>query len=190
MLDDAGEPAFIRSVSLDITALKQAESERARSHSMLQATLDATTDAILVVDLEGHITEYNRPYVELWAIPRTVLRAGDDAAVLASVVDRLADPETFIRRVTEIYEDPEAISHDVFQLVDGRTIERDSAPQRLGGRRSSAASGASATSPRSWPPKRRCESSEQRYRETLENIALIAAGIDQHGIVTFANDAS
>ena len=49
------------------------------------------------------------------------------------MVDRLADPDEFVRRVTEIYEDPESVTHDVFQLVDGRTIERDSAPQRLGG---------------------------------------------------------
>ncbi len=35
--------------------------------------------------------------------------------------------------MTEIYEDPSSETHDVFELVDGRTVERDSAPQRLGG---------------------------------------------------------
>ena len=38
-----------------------------------------------------------------------------------------------MRRVTEIYQDPGSVTHDVFGLVDGRTIERDSAPQLLGG---------------------------------------------------------
>ena len=62
-----------------------------------------------------------------------MLDTGDDAAALGSVVDRLAEPEEFIRRVAEIYEDPESVTRDVFELLDGRTVERDSAPQRLGG---------------------------------------------------------
>jgi two-component system cell cycle sensor histidine kinase/response regulator CckA len=132
VLDEQGEPVLIRGVWLDVTALKQAEAERESTHSLLRATLDATTDAILVVNLEGHIATYNRPFVELWPIPQHVLDTGDDAAALGSVVGKLADPDEFIRRVTEIYEDPESITYDVFKLVDGRTLERDSAPQRLG----------------------------------------------------------
>jgi PAS domain S-box-containing protein len=133
VLDEHGEPALIRGVWLDVTALKQAEAERESSYSLLQATLDATADAILVVNLEGHISTYNRPFAELWPIPQEVLDTGDDAAALGSVVGRLADPDEFVRRVTEIYEDPGSVTHDVFKLVDGRTVERDSAPQRLGG---------------------------------------------------------
>ena len=131
--DDAGEPAFIRTVGLDVTALKQAEAERESSFSLLEATLDATTDAILVVNLEGHISTYNRPFSELWRIPQAVLDSGDDAAAIESVLDHLAAPDEFVRRVAEIHESPDSVTHDIFELVDGRTIERDSAPQRLGG---------------------------------------------------------
>ena len=113
-------------------ALRQAEAARASSVSLLQSTLDATADAILVVDLAGTITIYNRPFVKLWPIPQSVLDTGDDAAALASVLERLADPGEFVRRVTEIYKDKASMTQDVFELVDGRTIERDSAPQRLG----------------------------------------------------------
>jgi len=189
VLDDAGEPAFIRSVALDITALKQAETEQARSHSMLQATLDATADAILVVDLEGHITEYNHPFAELWPIPRPILRAGDDAAAIASVVDKLVDPDEFIRRVTEIYQDPEAVSFDVFELVDGRTIERDSAPQRVGGGEIVGRVWCFRDVTEKLAAQKALRDSEQRHRETLEKVALLAAEIDAHGTVMFANDA-
>jgi two-component system, cell cycle sensor histidine kinase and response regulator CckA len=132
VLDEQGEPVLIRGVWLDVTALKQAQAARESSYSLLQATLDATADAILVVNVKGHITTYNRPFAELWPIPQAVLDAGDDAAALESVVSRLADPAEFLRRVSEIYEDPESVTYDVIELVDGRTLERDSAPQRLG----------------------------------------------------------
>ena len=92
VLDEHGEPALIRGVWLDVTALKEAEAAREGSYSLLQATLDATADAILVVNVEGQITTYNRPFVELWPIPEAVLDTGDDAAALGSVVDRLAEP--------------------------------------------------------------------------------------------------
>jgi two-component system, cell cycle sensor histidine kinase and response regulator CckA len=187
LLGDDGDPACIRGVTVDVTAQKQAEQGRERAHSMLQATLDATADSILVVDLEGRITAYNRPFAELWPIPQAVLDAGDDAAALASVLDRLAEPEEFVRRVTEIYQDPESVTYEVFELVDGRTIERDSAPQRLG----------DEIVGRVWcfrditvqlASQRALGESEQRYRETLENVALIAASIDASGTVRFAND--
>ena len=108
VLGEDGEPALIRGVWLDVTALKQAEGERESSYSLLQATLDATADAILVVNLEGHITTYNRPFAELWPIPQSVLDSGDDAAALDSVVGRLADPGEFVRRVTRSTRTPRA----------------------------------------------------------------------------------
>jgi PAS domain-containing protein len=50
VLDEQGEPILIRGVWLDVTALKQAQAAREGSYSLLQATLDATADAILVVN--------------------------------------------------------------------------------------------------------------------------------------------
>ena len=188
VLDEAGEPILTRGVSLDITALKRAEEDSAHSHSLLQASLDATSDAVLVVDLDGRVTEYNRPFHELWGIPKTVLRDGDNAAALATVVAQLAEPDEFLRRLDEIAEDPEAVTYDVIELADGRTIERDSKPQRLDGK----------IVGRVWcfrditeklAAQRALRESEQRHRETLENISLIATALDARGVVTFANDS-
>jgi two-component system, cell cycle sensor histidine kinase and response regulator CckA len=188
VLDERGVPALIRGVSLDITALKEAATERARSRSLLQATLDASNDAILVVDLEGRITEYNRPFVDLWEIPKPILRGRDDVTALAVVLDKVADPDEFARRVAEIYADPASVSYDVFELADGRTIERDSKPQELHGEIVGRVWGFRDITEK-LAAQRALRESEQRHRETLENISLIAVALDANGIVTFANDA-
>ena len=186
VLDEEGEPALIRSVSLDITALKEAEAARERSYSLLQATLDASSDAIIVVDLKHHVTARNQAFVKLWAIPDGLPH--DPQAAMESVLGSVADPE-FLRRVTEIHAaDPAIPTHDVFVLADGRTIEHDMNPQWLGGEIVGRVWSFRDITEKLADQKALGES-EQRHRETLENISLIAAGIDRHGIVTFANDA-
>ena len=187
--DDAGEPALIRTISLDITAQKEAEAERERSHSLLQATLDASADAIFVADLAGRATASNRAWSELWQIPQSLIDAVDHKAVLDHVAARVADPDEFRRREAEIIGQDRAIAtQDYLELVDGRTIEQQTMPQRLDGE----------IVGRVWSfrditeklaAQRALSDSDQRHREALEDLPLIAAAIDKQGTTTFANDA-
>ena len=94
----------------------------------------------------GRITSCNRRFAEMWHMPETVLEDRDDERALSFVLDQLADPEAFIRKVEELYAQPDAESYDMLDFSDGRVFERFSIPQRVDGR-SSAGSGASATSP-------------------------------------------
>src|SRR4029079_4188064 len=56
-----------------------------------------------------------------------VLATRDDARLLASVIDRVAEPEEFGRKVKELYAtDHESL--DVVAFKDGRMIERFSRP--------------------------------------------------------------
>ncbi len=117
---------------LDITERIAAEDELRASNSLLTATLESTADAILVVDLHGHITSWNGRFAEMWRLPADVLAAGDNARALSMVVTDLLDPEAFIEKLNELYATPEVSSHDVLKFKDGRVFERDSLPQRLG----------------------------------------------------------
>ncbi|MGE5412761.1 MAG: PAS domain S-box protein [Syntrophomonadaceae bacterium] len=110
-----------------------AEKELRRSLALLNATIDATADAILVVDAAGRMAHFNRRFVELWGIPEDVAESRDESRALASVLDRLADPAAFLKKVMSVYAQPAVPSHDLLELKDGRLIERDSLPQVVDG---------------------------------------------------------
>jgi PAS domain S-box-containing protein len=99
--------------------------------ALLHAQTEALMDGILVVSAQGEILVANPRFVDMWEIPDAVLRSGSDELALASVRDKLRDPDEFLERVEYLYRHPEERSHDEIALVDGRTFERYSAPVRL-----------------------------------------------------------
>ena len=130
----AGAIQGVIGIAFDITERKQAQEELHRSVALLKATIDATADAILVVDANGAIVNFNRRFVDLWGIPENVVGRREDSVAMAAVLDKLVDPAAFVKKVMSVYAHPDAGSHDVVELKDGRLIERDSLPQIVDGR--------------------------------------------------------
>src|SRR5206468_8945755 len=111
---------------------KRAGAELQHTLSLLTSTLDATGDGILVVDLEGRFSSFNRRFVELWGIPEDIMRSAEDARALDFATPKLVNPDAFLAKIRELYRDHEATSFDVLELKDGRVLERYSRPQRIG----------------------------------------------------------
>ncbi|MGE5296885.1 MAG: sensor histidine kinase [Solirubrobacterales bacterium] len=117
----------------EIGERETAEKELKRSVSLLAATLESTADGILVVDREGRIRGFNGQFVALWSIPESVLASQRDDLLLSFVADQLQDPQGFLSRVQELYNDPAAEDHAVLEFKDGRVFERYSKAQYLDG---------------------------------------------------------
>ena len=126
-----GGQSFIISICRDVTERVKAEEELRRSNSLLRGTLDSTADGILVVDDKGRIASYNRKFLELWKIPEEVAASGDDDLALSNAIGYLKEPESFMKKVRELYHEKEAESFDVLEFKDGRVFERYSIPLRI-----------------------------------------------------------
>jgi PAS domain S-box-containing protein len=104
MCHNDGTISGIIGLALDITEVKATERELEQSPSLLRATLESTADGILVVDREGKWMVYNQRFVDLWRIPEPIVDSRDEALMLAFVLDQLKDPETFLRKVKDLYQ--------------------------------------------------------------------------------------
>ncbi|WP_284764448.1 PAS domain S-box protein [Arthrobacter sp. efr-133-R2A-63] len=116
----------------DVGDRRRVDAELRDALSLLGATLESTADGILVVAADGRIAGSNERFAVLWGIPAELMDSQEDGRVMAFVLDQLADPDSFVDKVRELYADPGAESLDVLEFRDGRTFERYSRPQRVG----------------------------------------------------------
>ena len=105
--------------------------------SLLRAIHKESPDGILVVDKRDIVVSHNQRLLDIWHIDLASIGTKDstavgrpDVALLCEVVERTKDPESFLKRVKELYRDPNATDHCEIELRDGRTLERHSTALR------------------------------------------------------------
>jgi PAS domain S-box-containing protein len=123
--------AYLR---IENQARLKTEKELQQAISLLNATLDATADGILVVSTEGKISSCNGRFMEMWSLDCRAANGQRDQDLLAKALPQLQNSAEFLTKVKELYSSPEATSFDVLHLKDGRIFERYSRPQRIGDR--------------------------------------------------------
>ena len=116
--------------SRDITQRRSVEVELRLQTALLRAQGEAAIDGILVVDPGGKIVSYNQRFVQLWGIPAEIVESRSDAAAIEWVLDKVVDPDAFVRRIEHLYAYPNEDSRDEIALKDGRVLDRYSGPVR------------------------------------------------------------
>jgi PAS domain S-box-containing protein len=112
-------------------ALERKTAELALSLSMMQATLDSTTDAIVVTDMSGNVRNFNEKYAKMMGVTRAELKLADVNKLRLKFSQRFKDPEGFVSRVMEIYRTAPAETFEVLEWKDGTILERYSQVQLL-----------------------------------------------------------
>src|ERR1700730_19008471 len=77
-------------------ALERKTEELALSLSMMQATLDSTTDAIVVTDLNGNVRDFNEKYAKVMGVTREQLKAADAHKLRLKFSHRFKNPDGFL----------------------------------------------------------------------------------------------
>ena len=102
--------------------------ELADSLAVLNATLGASGDGILVVDENGKKLYQNRRTAELWKLPPAIATSDDAIAQRRLAKEATKDPERFEEVVNYYRDHPDVSGQDEIQLKDGTILERMTAP--------------------------------------------------------------
>ncbi len=102
--------------------------------SLVQATLEATADAVLVVGQQGQIAEVNARYAQLLGMPRDDLIGSKGGILRKQLSTLLANPEEAMQTARLVFEQPHIDTRDELQFLDGRVYLRHSTPQLIDGR--------------------------------------------------------
>ena len=116
----------------ETAARRDAEAATSRVVALLRATLESTSEGILVTDLAGKITTYNRKFMSLCGIPDYVMAPMEVERVLQFLVDQFQDPEAFLAEARLLAAQPERESFGKLRLPGERVLEESSRPHRLG----------------------------------------------------------
>ncbi|MEQ9559259.1 MAG: PAS-domain containing protein [Rhodospirillales bacterium] len=136
----SGKPVFgtdgrflgYRGVGRDLTRDNAAETALKVNLSLLQATLDATADGILVSSLDRQLQAFNQRFIEMFAVPGDLVAARDGWKVRDWIASLAEEPDVFCADVERIYAEPDKEFRTTLKLKDGRIIERYTRPQYLG----------------------------------------------------------
>ena len=119
-------PGKVGVIFTDITERKLAEVELHQKNSLLEGTLEATADGILVIGGDGRVTSYNRQFIELWRVPADLLEKKVSDGLAVFFTQQLNNPAIKMRRLDEL---TKGETFDLLEFADGRVFERFSRPQ-------------------------------------------------------------
>jgi PAS domain S-box-containing protein len=115
-------------------ALEAKTAELAHSLSMMSATLESTTDGILVTDQYGRVITFNRKFIEMWRLPKEIIDAREHGKVQEITSKQFRNPQEFRDRIDAIYTTSPQETFDVLETLDGKVLERYSNVQSVEGR--------------------------------------------------------
>jgi PAS domain S-box-containing protein len=107
----------------------QSAGELTTSLAIMHATLECTTDAILVTDEANYVRHFNEKYFDLWGISSDMMVSAHANELWDYISPQLKDPARHLARIQQIVASSAAESFDILELKDGRFFERNSAIQ-------------------------------------------------------------
>lgn len=115
-----------RSLALTSEELLEKNMELSGFVSLLNATLEAAADGVLVVNTEGRITLHNQSLLNLWAPPDNLMAGKSWPDLRAWMASQCVQPEQF----TKVEDRAERkIDRDIVTLKNGKIFERFAGPQ-------------------------------------------------------------
>ncbi|MBL4783086.1 MAG: response regulator [Porticoccaceae bacterium] len=131
LVDGEGRTKSYIAIRTDITARKLAEINSENSLAIVQATLEATDNGIVVINEHHKALHYNQRLLDMFHLNRVKVIFGDVRSLLGNIAEDLVDPEAFTRVVEGLQHSGGLFSAGSIQFKDGRIFEYNSRELQL-----------------------------------------------------------
>lgn len=111
--------------------LDERTQELAGSLSVVNATLEATADGIVLTDGDGLIRNFNQQFIKMWCVSGMASITMEKQLLGNLMQPQLRNPDKLASKLGELSANPEMESFDVFESGDQRVFECWSKPQRI-----------------------------------------------------------
>ncbi len=119
----------------DILDLESQVKDRTRSLqnslSMIQATLESSTEGILVTDKKNHVIKINKKLISLWEVPKALVDTEQPDHLIKHIATKLEKPDKFLQVTQEVNQYPEKTKNGELALKNNRMFEYHTQPQKL-----------------------------------------------------------
>ncbi len=95
---------------------------------LLKAQYQSNPGGILLVNKEMKMISFNKEFIAMWGIPPELQNSRDDEKNRQYILDKLENPQDFITKVNELYQNQQHRSTDEIRLKDQRTFLRHTYP--------------------------------------------------------------
>lgn len=117
-----------RHLKQEIIERKKAEEDLLFKNIILSTQQEVSLDGILVVDEESRIISYNQRFLDIWDVPPEIMEDENDEYLLQFVMNKLINPEEFLKRVKKLYTSRNEKSREEIAFKNGRIFDRYSSP--------------------------------------------------------------
>lgn len=102
-----------------------------QSLSRLRATLESSTDGILVIDNNNNVVDFNKKFFSMWGIPERLEKEKSFDLFINYFKNELLSPNDFLADILDLKMDPEKIIINTIKFKNERIFEYYSQPQKL-----------------------------------------------------------
>ena len=122
-IDEHGITTSYVAIRTDISARKHAELNSENSLAIVEATLEATDNGIVVLNEFNKPIHFNQRYLDLWHFTQEQVLFGDVNSMLDAVLGQLIEGEAFADTVQRVQSSEGMFSSGAVNFKDGRILE-------------------------------------------------------------------
>jgi len=114
----------------NVTELENRNEKITEQSEVLEVILRSVDEGIVVSNVDGDIIYHNKRYLDVWDIDPISISGKFEAAIETS--KKVFSSDDFMEELTKLRSSNEIERDKIIKLLDGRTLERNSLPIKLG----------------------------------------------------------